>query len=515
MYFDWLADPAAWAGLATLVTLELVLGIDNLMFISILAAKLPHHQRDRARVIGLSLALLMRLLLLASIAWIVTLKEPVFSVSGHPISIRDIILIVGGVFLIFKAISEISERLEGHGANHGGNSVKGVFWQVILQIVILDAVFSLDSIITAIGISQHLSIMVTAVVIAMGVMMLLSKFLLSFVTKHPTVVMLCLCFLMLIGFSLIIEGFGIHVPKEYIYAMIAFAIVIEGLNLTTRRNREKMVRSGDLRERTADAVLSLLGGKRGDISLGDTADVIAGEASQHFSNEEKDMIEGVLTLADRPVKSIMTPSTEIDWLDFDGSPDELKAKVMTLENSRVPVGRGSLDNFIGVVTRADLMRDLVVSGKIDTAMELGQPLSVHESMSSLKLMERLRAARPQVAMVVDEHGAIQGMITPTDILEAIAGQFSDAEDEVKTIETISDKEWMMRGWTPIGEVGEMIGVDLTDADDQYAYSTLAGYILSHQGEIPEKGHTIDIGELRFEIMEMDARAVERVRVAFL
>jgi predicted tellurium resistance membrane protein TerC len=236
-FFDWISDPSAWIGLATLIVLEIVLGIDNLVFIAILADKLPPHQRDSARLIGLALALIIRMALLASIAWVVTLTTPLFSVLDFGFSGRDLILIVGGLFLLFKGTMELHERLEGQAAHGEKKVVHAVFWQVIVQIVVLDAIFSLDSVITAVGMVQHLPVMMIAVVFAVGVMLLLSKPLTAFVSKHPTVVILCLGFLMMIGFSLIIEGFGFHVPKGYLYAAIGFSVIIEALNqLATTAN---------------------------------------------------------------------------------------------------------------------------------------------------------------------------------------------------------------------------------------------------------------------------------------
>ncbi len=206
MLFDWMSDPTAWVGLATLIVLEIVLGIDNLVFIAILADKLPAQQRNRARMLGLTLALLMRLGLLASIAWVVTLTQPLFTVLGAEISGRDLILILGGLFLLFKGTMELHERVEGRAHATGGRQQYAVFWQVIAQIVVLDAVFSLDSVITAVGMVQDLSIMMTAVIIAMAVMMLASRPLMAFVGRHPTVVILCLGLLLMIGFSLVAEG---------------------------------------------------------------------------------------------------------------------------------------------------------------------------------------------------------------------------------------------------------------------------------------------------------------------
>lgn len=220
MIFEWMSDPSAWIGLATLVVLEIVLGIDNLVFIAILAEKLPPEQRNAGRIVGLIMALCMRLILLASIAWVVTLTQPLFHVLDHPFSGRDLILLFGGVFLLFKGTMELHERIEGAQPQKEENPVHAAFWMVIVQIVVLDAVFSLDSVITAVGMVKDLSVMMIAVVIAVGIMLWASKPLMTFVNRHPTVVILCLGFLMMIGFSLIVEGFGFHIPKGYLYAAI-------------------------------------------------------------------------------------------------------------------------------------------------------------------------------------------------------------------------------------------------------------------------------------------------------
>lgn len=256
-----LTDPSAWLGLATLVVLEIVLGIDNLVFIAILANKLPPHQRTKARNTGLGLALIMRLFLLYIMSWLIGLTEPVVTLAGFGLSVRDLILIVGGVFLLFKATAELHERLEGKPEHINESQVYAGFTAVVAQIVILDAVFSFDAVITAVGMAQHLPVMMAAVVIAMAIMVAASKVLTEFVGKHPTVVILCLSFLLMIGFSLIVEGLGFHIPKGYLYAAIAFSILIEIFNQVSKRNRVKFENQIPIRDRTADAILRLMGGK--------------------------------------------------------------------------------------------------------------------------------------------------------------------------------------------------------------------------------------------------------------
>lgn len=237
MDFAWIADPTALVALATLIVMEVVLGIDNLIFISILTNKLPEQQRSKARRIGIGLALILRLGLLGTIAIIVTLTEPIFTLFGHGFSWRDLILIGGGLFLVWKATKEIHHNVDPSPSDDVFDTTKATmtFGAAITQILLLDLVFSLDSIITAVGMTDHVAIMVIAVVVAVMTMLLAANPLANFINNNPTVVMLALGFLMMIGMTLIAEGFGAHVPKGYIYAAMAFSALIEGLNMLSRR----------------------------------------------------------------------------------------------------------------------------------------------------------------------------------------------------------------------------------------------------------------------------------------
>ena len=231
---DWLADPQAWIAFVTLLGLEIVLGIDNVVFISILAGKLPAEQQPKARYVGLGLAMLMRIGLLFSISWVIRLTAPLFAIFGHEVSGRDLILIVGGLFLLAKATREIHQKLEGE-AGHASVRVRPSFSSVIIQVLLLDIVFSLDSVITAVGMVDDISIMISAVVIAVAFMMVFAAPISNFVERHPTFKMLALSFLLLIGFTLIAEGWDRHIPKGYIYAAMAFSVFVETLNLKLRK----------------------------------------------------------------------------------------------------------------------------------------------------------------------------------------------------------------------------------------------------------------------------------------
>ncbi|HXW00828.1 MAG TPA: TerC family protein, partial [Anaerolineae bacterium] len=226
---DWLTNPQIWIGLVTLTSLEIVLGIDNIIFISILAGKLPAEQQNKARQTGLALAMFIRIALLFSLSWIIGLTAPFFSVFGQEVSGRDIILILGGLFLLAKSTYEIHERLEGE-EGHASAKVAASFWSVIVQILLLDIVFSLDSVITAVGMVDELPVMIAAVVIAVVIMLWAAKPVSEFVERHPTVKMLALSFLLLIGFSLVVEGLHQHIPKGYIYFAMGFSVFVEMLN---------------------------------------------------------------------------------------------------------------------------------------------------------------------------------------------------------------------------------------------------------------------------------------------
>ena len=251
-----LSDPAAWAALVTLIVMEVVLGIDNLIFISILSNKLPEHQRSRVRRIGISLALIMRLALLSMIAWIVGLTAPVFSVMGNEFSWKDIILIAGGLFLVWKATKEIHHTVDptpSHDVLDKKDVVISNAGAAIFQIILLDLVFSVDSILTAVGMTEHLPIMVVAVLVAITVMLLAADPLANFINKNPTVVMLALGFLLMIGMVLIAEGFGAHVPKGYIYAAMAFSAGVEVLNMMSRKASTKRESAQQLRAQADQA----------------------------------------------------------------------------------------------------------------------------------------------------------------------------------------------------------------------------------------------------------------------
>ena len=510
---EWLFDPAIWAGLLTLVVLEIVLGIDNLIFIAILADKLPPHQRDKARLIGLSLAMLMRLGLLTIVSWLVTLTQPLFSMGALDFSGRDLILLGGGLFLLFKATTELHERLEG--ATHAQSASKGyaAFGVVVAQIVVLDAVFSLDAVITAVGMVDELGVMMAAVVISIGVMLLASKALTRFVNAHPTVVVLCLSFLLMIGLSLVAEGLGFHIPKGYLYAAIGFSIVIEALNQFARRNLLKSEARVPLRERTADRVLRLMGGRTRHEATSQAAGEAREAQVETFVAQERNMVSGVLTLADRSIRSVMTPRSEMSWVDLEDDAAAILRQLQDTPHSLIPVCRGELDNVVGIGRAKDLIGDLLQGGRIKpcgAGSPMRAPIILPDTAGVLRAIDTLKRSHGQLLLVADEYGIVQGLLTPVDILEAIAGEFPD-EDEQLAIQARAPGEWEVIGTADLRQLEQVLDTgDL--AGDGADYTSLAGFLLARFERFPEVGQSIELGGLRYEILAVEERRIARVGI---
>ena len=507
---EFLMDPSIWVGLLTLVVLEIVLGIDNLVFIAILADKLPPKQRDKARLIGLTLALFMRLGLLSVISWMVTLTKPLFSIADFSFSGRDLIMLLGGIFLLFKATTELHERLENrqHDAGHGKGYAS--FWVVVLQIVVLDAVFSLDAVITAVGMVNHLPVMMAAVVIAMMVMLLASKPLTRFVNQHPTVVVLCLSFLLMIGLSLVAEGFGFHIPKGYLYAAIGFSITIEFFNQVARRNFIRHQSTLPLRARTADAILRMMGGRKQHAVSHDgesPAPVPVPEGA--FAEEERYMINGVLTLAQRSLRSIMTPRGEISWVNAEQSEEEIRRQLLSSPHSLFPVCRGELDEIIGIVRAKEMLVALEAGENVAALASASPAIVVPETLDPINLLGVLRRARGSFVIVTNEFGVVQGLVTPLDVLEAIAGEFPDADE---TPEIVADGDgWLIKGSTDLHALQQAVGLDdIVDEDEDIA--TVAGLVIAVNGHIPRTGDVVERAPLQFTVLEANDYRVDLVRV---
>jgi predicted tellurium resistance membrane protein TerC/predicted transcriptional regulator len=422
---EWIADPTAWVGLLTLVALEIVLGVDNLIFIAIIADKLPPEQRDRARVIGLSLALLMRLALLASISWVMSLTAPLLELWRLEISWRDLILIAGGLFLLVKATTEIHERLDAQRAEKIAATAPShaAFWPLVAQIVVLDAVFSLDSVITAVGMVEQLGVMMVAVSVAVLLMLIASKPLTLFLLARPSLIILCLGFLLMVGLVLVVDGLGVHVPKGYVYSAIGFSLLIEFLNQWGERKRVQQAGRVPARARLAEVVLRLLGGVPVPGAAG--AGAVPAGAQSPFGPEERRMVREVLTLAEKPVTAAMTQRQHIVWLDSAASAESILALVKAHAHHEFPVGRGSLDAVEGVVRKEDVLARVLEGGELELKTLARHCVTVSERSTLLEVLKEFKRSPIELAVIQGQDGKVAGVITRTDLLEAIAGDLPD------------------------------------------------------------------------------------------
>jgi CBS domain containing-hemolysin-like protein len=492
---EWIADPTVWVGLATLVALEIVLGVDNLIFLAILSDKLPPKERQRARIIGLSLALLMRLALLGSITWVMSLTAPLFSLWRFTLSWRDLILISGGLFLLINATTEIHERLEVQQEPRHGVTGSAAFWPIVAQIVVLDAVFSLDSVITAVGMVDELYVMMTAVVIAVLAMLVAAKPLTEFITKRPSLIILCLGFLLMIGLVLMVDGLGLHMPKGYVYAAIGFSVLIEILNQLATRGQRKWAESLPPRRRVIHAVLRMLAGTPVQAPAVATAKSV-------FAPQEERMVRGVLELAERPVTAIMTPRHEVAWLDI--REKDVRARLLASPYREFPVARGSLDQVIGVVRKEDVLARCLEGGNLELEPLLREPLAVPETASVLQALNFFKSTHVELALVVDEYGALRGVLTRTDLLESIAGDLPDPADRTH-VQRLDDGALAIDGATPAYELVECFG-ELPPGE----FDTAGGMVLALLGRLPLAGERVGWKDWELEIAEVSDRRVARL-----
>ncbi|VAY02203.1 Hemolysin C [Arsenophonus endosymbiont of Aleurodicus dispersus] len=505
----WIFDPTMWAGLLTLIVLEIVLGIDNLIFIAILADKLPAKLRNKARITGLTCALFIRIILLFSLTLLVSLTNPIISIWGHLFSVRDILMLVGGLFLLFKVTMELNERLEGKYEQSGKHHHKTAkFWTVVLLIIVLDAIFSLDSVITAVGMVEHIGMMIASVTIAMILMIISSKLLTIFINTHPTIVILCLSFLLMIGFSLVAEGFGYLIPKGYLYAVIGFSIMIESFNQFALFNRRRFLKeTKSLREITACAALLVLDGQHERAELDYlTSDFI-------YDNKEIQMIVRLLGFAKRNVSSIMTSRHDVEYFDINKPADKLLSLLEKTPHTRLVVTDESISyDPVGIIPVIDILNQQLKNQQLNLHELITQPLIFHEGLSLLRALEQFRKAHTHFSFIVDEFGSVEGIVTLTDIMETIAGNMPISQEEVHSrhdIQQLEDSCWIANGFMPLADLIFYVPIML---DEKREYETIAGLLMERLQRMPVIGEHIKIENWIFEPLEVTRHRLKKVLI---
>jgi CBS domain containing-hemolysin-like protein len=329
------------------------------------------------------------------------------------------------------------------------------------------------------------------------------------------VVVLCLSFLLMIGFSLVAEGLGFHIPKGYLYAAIGFSILIESFNQVAERNEVRHERRRPLRERTADAVLSLLGDRRAAQANGEAEEAAPHEADHAaaevvFRPEERSMVSGVLDLAERSVRSIMTPRHDISWVDLDADIAQTRKLLLAVPHNQFPVCRGGLDDLVGVARAKDLMGDLDTRGAIDVERSVKPALKVSDNIGILRLMDQLKRARGRMLVVTDPLDVVQGVVTPIDVLEAIAGEFPDEDERLNVVE-LADGCWEVAGEADLRQLEDVLHVDWL-LDEGGGATSLGGYLFNQWDRLPEVGDALVRHDLRFVILAAGSRRIVRVRI---
>jgi CBS domain containing-hemolysin-like protein len=451
---------------------------------------------------------------LASISWLVTLTQPLFEVFDKSFSGRDLIMLFGGVFLLFKATMELHERLEGHIGERTTNAAYALFWPIVAQIVVLDAVFSLDAVITAVGMVDELAVMMIAVIISIGLMIVASKPLTRFVNAHPTVIMLCLGFLMMIGFALTAEGLGFHIPKGYLYAAIGFSILIEVFNQIARARRKRSMQGlRPIRERTAHAVMRLLGGRKlaaeevGE-ELSDLLDDGDAPSTELFDRRERVMISGVLQLAERPIRGLMTVRADVDTIDLADDREAIRTRLMHSSYSRLPLIRnGAVDEPLGFVHKKELLKEYLAGTEPNLEHLARKTINLLDSYSILNALEQMRAASTHIAFVVNEFGDFVGVLTMTDILESIAGELPDAS-EIEGPDVVEEQGgFMVSGALNLARVRQRTGFGAKPTED---YQTMAGLVMSLLDRLPVIGDRLELEGWHMTVKAVEERRVTRV-----
>ena len=347
--------------------------------------------------------------------------------------------------------------------------------------------------------------MMAAVTIAVIVMLIASKPLTVFVNRHPTVVILCLSFLLLIGISLIAEGFGFHIPKGYIYSGIGVAILIEAFNQFSKRNVVKHESKIPLRHRTADSILKLMGGKVETVSDSPQRT----EAQEVFADEERYMIGGVLTLAERSVASIMTPRSQISWINMNDTPEEIREQVLSVPHSLFPICRGSLDKVLSVVRAKEILEVLDDNEQLKTLIKRHRPIFIFEKMKVIDAINTLRSSKGSLVLVNDEFGNVQGLISPLDVFEAIAGEFPDADEQLDLVK-LDDRTWKASGMLDLYQLELESGLDLVEEDS--GYISISGLILDKCNGTVEVGSSLDYQGAHFKVTELEANHIKTVMI---
>lgn len=509
-----LLNPAIWFGFLALVAIELVLAAGHVAYAVKLSESLAPQARLRAQAFGLLSALFIRLVLLLGLVWLIQFNAPLMNVGAFGLSLKDFILKAGGLYLLFRATLAIYERTEAAFVSSHEERPPIRPGVAVLQIALLSIGLTVDMATVAIGLVDSLAVMVGAAVVASLLSLLLQARLIRWASAYPAVTLLCFGFLLILGFSMVMRGFGVVLAANLLLLVLVFLALVAWF-LHGAYPRAAVAQSRlPIRERTVQAVARLLGK---DHTLSPVTGLNPSSEStedRSFEIQERNMVSGVLTLAERSVHSIMTPRTEISWVNLDDDPEIIKMLLEVEPHSYFPVCRGSLDEVVGIGRAKRMVADILTHGQI-RQKRLREPIIIHDTITISRLLDTLKRSKGQLVLVADEFGTLQGLVTPIDVFEAIAGEFPD-EDETPDIVSDGENRWRMDGATDLHQLEQVLDTDgfVYEDDD---YTTLAGYLLNYFGQLPKLGdiceHKRPAAIFTFEVVRIEGRRIALVNVA--
>lgn len=508
---QWVFEPAGWLTFAILSIMLLALGLEQMIRVGEIGADLSSPDQRRNMSFSLGLACVLFLLMLLVAQWFKSWPIVFGTLGDQAVTTGHVLLVLAGLFLLVKATVDLSERRQGDRSDESLAQRDRLPWQA--PIGRLTLVFALSAVALVHALAMTAGLMLAAFVLAASLLVMARRALLGLVRRYPSVMVLSRSYLLLIGAFALLQAVGAATLVPYLQVVLLLVIslgLVCGFVLGQRLEPEMAT---GLRERTLEAVLRVLDERARPDSGASHVEPGSGEQSTAVGLEQLHMMSGVLTLADRSVHSIMTPRTEVSWIDIGDDANHIRSQIERAPHSFFPVCRGELDEIIGIGRAKRLIADLLTYGRIQES-RLRAPLVVHDTISIIRLIDTLKQSRGQLVLVADEFGAIEGLVTPIDVFEAIAGEFPD-EDESPDILPDGENRWRVDGAADLHLLEQVLGVQgLTH--EQEDYSTLAGYLLSHFGRLPQVGEQCefqaDTALVRFQVMRLERRRIAMVHV---
>ncbi|VFP88356.1 UPF0053 inner membrane protein YoaE [Buchnera aphidicola (Cinara piceae)] len=513
-------DPSAIAGFFTLMFLEIILGIDNIIFISILSKKLPHNQRNKARYTGLILALFMRFGLLIITSFLVNLKNPIFINKFFVFSIKEIILLIGGIFLFIKTIFELFNYVNIIVKKNKKNIRKSSFWCIVTEIVILDAILSIDSVMTAIGMIQNLSIIISAVIISTIFMIFLSNLFIKFINSQKKIIVLCLCLLLIISLNLIIESLGFYIPKEYLYISIGFYLFVETINQIRKRNKIKQKQKEPLRKKIYNIIYRIINNKKEnqinkkkDLFLIEKEDKIYNYINNKnninkIENQEIKILINILKFNNNKIQNIIIPQEKIIWINITENYESIKNKLLHISHNMILICENELNEIIGVVPKKKLLRIIKNNEDIYNFSIKYPPFIIPDTINTINLLHLLRYCKNNCIIVSNESGIVIGLIKPKDIFNIIVGKFLDKKNTPKVI--INDKNWIVTGSMNLNNLKKILNI--TTLNNSSNCISIADFLIKNNKNIPKTGTTIYSKPYYFYIIKSNLYKIHLIKI---